>query len=238
MSNDPEIEEEEEEEEKEIVQPSVGFGHKFMMADENAILDNPRKKLWGWLLSFMRPFKGKFIFFTILLLLGTVIQSIIPLLSASIIDYGILNNNSSYVINMSVFLLSILLLMAFTSYVAQYGMGKISQKVTYDIRNDLFLKLQDMSLNYFDQRPSGDIMSIMINDVTQLNQLVGGQFVQIITSVVSLALTVVIMFILNPFLALISMVVFPIFLSVSHYFKKVAMGLFKASRKSIGKVTS
>jgi len=233
-----EIKMEEEEEEKEIIKPTVGFGHKFMMDDEKAKLDNPRKELWGWLLSFMKPFKGKFIIFLLLLLLGTVIQSIIPLLSAGIIDVGIINGNSSYLINMSVFLLSILFLMAVTSYIAQYGMGKISQKVTYDIRNDLFLKLQDMSLNYFDQRPSGDIMSIMTNDVTQLNQLVGGQFVQIITSVVSLALTVIIMFILNPFLALISMVVFPIFLSVSHYFKKVAMGLFKASRKSIGKVTS
>lgn len=237
MSNDQEIEEEEEEE-KEIIKPTVGFGHKFMMDEGKVKLDNPRKDLWRWLLSFMKPFKGKFIFFFILLLLGTVIQSITPLLSANIIDVGIINGDSSYIIGISVFLLSILLLMAVTSYIAQYGMGKISQKVTYDIRNDLFLKLQDMSLNYFDQRPSGDIMSIMTNDVTQLNQMVGGQFVQIITSVVSLALTVVIMFILNPFLALISMVVFPIFYVISHYFKKVAMGLFKASRKSIGKVTS
>ncbi|MHA2181052.1 MAG: ABC transporter ATP-binding protein, partial [Promethearchaeota archaeon] len=236
MSNDREIEEEEEE--KEIIQPSVGFRHKFMMDDEKVQLDNPRKELWGWLLSFMKPFKGKFIIFFILLLLGTVIQSITPLLSASIIDFGIINNNSSYIIIVSVFLLSLLIFMAITSYIAQYGMGKISQKVTYDIRNDLFLKLQDMSLNYFDQRPSGDIMSIMTNDVTQLNQLVGGQFVQIISSVVSVALTVIIMFILNPFLALISMVVFPIYLFISYYFKKVAMGLFKASRKSIGKVTS
>ncbi|MHA1987944.1 MAG: ABC transporter ATP-binding protein [Promethearchaeota archaeon] len=239
MSNDQEIEEEEEEEEeKEIIQPSVGFRHKFMMDDEKVKLDNPRNELWGWLLSFMKPFKGKFVLFFIFLLLGTVIQSITPLLSASIIDLGIINNNSSYVINVSVFLLSILIFMAVISYIAQYGMGKISQKVTYDIRNDLFLKLQDMSLNYFDQRPSGDIMSIMTNDVTQLNQLVGGQFVQIISSIVSVALTVIIMFILNPFLALISMVVFPIYLLISYYFKKVAMGLFKASRKSIGKVTS
>jgi ABC-type multidrug transport system fused ATPase/permease subunit len=237
LSKDQEIEEEEEEE-KEIIKPSVGFRHKFMMDEGKVKLDNPRKDLWGWLLSFMKPFKGKFLLFFILLLIGTVIQSISPLLSANIIDFGIINGNSSYVINMSVFLLSILLLMAVTSYIAQYGMGKISQKVTYDIRNELFLKLQDMSLSYFDQRPSGDIMSIMTNDVTQLNQLVGGQFVQIITGIVSLALTLVIMFILNPFLALISLVVFPIYLSISHYFKKVAMGLFKASRKSIGKVTS
>jgi len=235
LSNHQEIEEEEE---KEIIKPTVGFGHRFMMDDEKVKLDHPRRELWKWLFSYLKPFRGKFTLFLILLLFGTVVQSISPLLSASIIDFGIGENNASFVINMSVILLSALILMAITSYISQYGMGKISQKVTYDIRNNLFLQLQDMSLNYFDQRPSGDIMSIMTNDVTQLNQLVGGQFVQIITSIVSLALTVIFMFVLNPFLALISMVVFPIFLFITHYFKKVAMGLFKDSRKSIGKVTS
>ena len=210
MSNHQEIEEEEEE--KEIIKPTVGFGRKFMMDDEKVKLDHPRREIWKWLFSYLKPFRGKFALFLILLLFGTIIQTISPVLSASIIDFGIINQNATYVINMSVILLSALIFMAITSYLSLYGMGKMSQKVTYDIRNSLFLKLQDMSLNYFDQRPSGDIMSVMTNDVTILNQLVGGQFVQIITSIVSLALTVLFMFVLNPFLALISMVIFPIFL--------------------------
>jgi ABC-type multidrug transport system fused ATPase/permease subunit len=117
-------------------------------------------------------------------------------------------------------------------------MGKISQKITYEIRNDLFHKLQDTSLSYFDKRSSGDIMSITTNDVTQLNMLVGGQFVYIISSVVGLVLTLFVMFFLNPYLTLLSLLIFPVFFFFSYLFRKVAMGLFKESRKTIGKVTS
>ncbi|GAH72645.1 unnamed protein product, partial [marine sediment metagenome] len=59
--------------------------------------------------------------------------------------------NSSYIIVVSTLYFSLLLFMAITTYFAQYGMGKISQKITFEVRNDLFYKLQDMSLSYFDK---------------------------------------------------------------------------------------
>ncbi|MFX1593451.1 MAG: ABC transporter transmembrane domain-containing protein, partial [Promethearchaeota archaeon] len=129
-------------------------------------------------------------------------------------------------------------IMAITNYFALYGMGKLSQKVTYQIRNDLFFKLQEMSLNYFDKKSSGQIISILTNDVTLLNQLVGGQFVQIITSMVSIGLTVIFMFFLNIALSLISLIIFPLFFIITRFFKKVAILLFKEERRTIGKVTS
>ncbi|MCJ7649049.1 MAG: ABC transporter transmembrane domain-containing protein [Candidatus Lokiarchaeota archaeon] len=228
----------EKEEEKEIIQPGVGMRHGFMMDSGKSKLEHPRSELWKWLFSYLGRYKLKFLTFLILLLVGTLVTSVSPIISANIIDYGIVAEDSYYIIIMSTFYFSLLVFMAITTYFAQYGMGKISQKITFEIRNDLFYKLQDMSLSYFDKRSSGDIMSITTNDVTQLNQLVGGQFVSIISSVVGLILTIFIMFILNPYLALISLVIFPIFFFFTYLFRKVAMGLFKESRKTIGKVTS
>lgn len=238
MENKNKQENEEEEEPQEIIQPSAGAHHKFMMDFDSIELDNSRSALWRWLFSYLKPFRGKFSLYLIFLLIGTLITAITPLITASIIDKGIIAGNMPFILIMSVTYFSLLLFMAITTYFSQYGMGKMSQKITYDIRNDLFYKLQDMSVAYFDQRSSGDIMSITTNDVTLLNQLVGGQFVGIITSIVSIALTVLIMFILNPFLALISLPVFPIFLLLTGFFRKMAIGLFKESRKTIGKVTS
>lgn len=228
----------EKEEEKEIIQPGVGMRHGFMMDSGKSKLEHSRSDLWKWLFSYLGRYKWKFLTFLILLLVGTLVTSVSPIISASIIDYGIVAEDSNYIIIMSTFYFSLLVFMAITTYFAQYGMGKISQKITFEVRNDLFYKLQDMSLSYFDKRSSGDIMSITTNDVTQLNQLVGGQFVSIISSVVGLILTIFIMFILNPYLALISLVIFPIFFFFTYLFRKVAMGLFKESRKTIGKVTS
>jgi ABC-type multidrug transport system fused ATPase/permease subunit len=229
---------EKEKEEKEIIQPSVGMQHRFMMDSGKSKLDHPRRELWKWLFSYLGRYRWKFLSFLILLLIGTLVTSVSPIISRGIIDYGIKAKDSSYIINISTLYFSLLLFMAITTYFAMYGMGKISQKITYEVRNDLFYKLQDMSLSYFDRRSSGDIMSITTNDVNQLNQLVGGQFVSIITSIVGLVLTIFIMFFLSPYLALLSLVIFPIFFFFTYLFRKVAMGLFKESRKTIGKVTS
>ncbi|NHJ24047.1 MAG: ABC transporter ATP-binding protein [Candidatus Lokiarchaeota archaeon] len=226
------------EEDKEIIQPSASSRPRFFMEGEKSKLIHPRKELWKWIFSYIKPFRSKFMIYLVLLLIGTLISSITPIISASIIDNGIIAKNSYYIVFMSTFYFSLLVIMAIGTYYSQYGMGKISQKITFEIRNDLFFKLQDMSLSYFDLRSSGDIISITTNDVTLLNQLVGGQFVQIISSIVSLSLTVLIMYLLNVYLALISMIVFPIFFIITYLFRKVAMNLFKESRKTIGSVTS
>ena len=225
-------------EEKEIIQPSVGMHHRFTMDSGKSKLEHSRRELWKWLFSYLGRYKWKFLSFFTLLLIGTLITSVSPIISASIIDNGIIAKNILFIVIMSSIFISLLVIMAITTYVAQYGMGKISQKITFEVRNDLFYKLQDMSLSYFDKRSSGDIMSITTNDVTQLNQLVGGQFVAIISSIVGLVLTIIIMFFLNPYLALLSLVIFPIFFFFTYLFRKVAMNLFKESRKTIGKVTS
>ncbi|MFW9879503.1 MAG: ABC transporter ATP-binding protein [Candidatus Thorarchaeota archaeon] len=237
MLNKPK-QEESEEEEQEIIQPTAMTRHSFMVDFEATDLENSRRTLWKWMLSYISPFRRKFLLFLILLLAGTIISAIVPAISASIIDRGIIREDSYYVLIMSVIYLSLMVFMAITTYYSQYGMGKISQRITFEIRNDLFFKLQDMSLTYFDQKSSGDIMSITTNDVTILNQLVGGQFVQILSSMVLIASTITLMFFLNPFLALISLPIFPFFILISWFFRKVAIGLFKESRKTISKVTS
>jgi ABC-type multidrug transport system fused ATPase/permease subunit len=226
------------EEEKEIIQPNIRSRPHFMMGEGKSKLEHPRRVLWQWLFSYIKPFRMKFFLFLILLIIGSLISSITPLISASIIDNGIVAGDSEYIIYMSTFYFALLFIMAVITYYSQYGMGKVSQSITFEVRNDLFFKLQDMSLTYFDRRSSGDIISITTNDVTLLNQLVGGQFIQIISSIVSLSLTIVIMYFLNVFLALISMVVFPLFFFITYLFRKVAVRLFKESRKTIGNVTS
>ncbi len=230
--------ENDDEEREEIIKPSASTRQRFMLEGDKSKLDHPRKELWRWLISYLKPQKLEFFLYFIFLLVATVISALSPIFSANIIDRGIVTKNTYYIVIMSGIFLILVLIMSITNYFALYGMGKISQKVTYQIRNDLFFKLQDMSLNYFDKRSSGQIISILTNDVTLLNQLVGGQFVQIITSMVSIGLTVIFMFFLNVGLALISLIAFPIFFIFTRFFKKVATLLFKEERRTIGKVTS
>ena len=182
-----------EKEEPEIIAPQASHRPRFLMDTEKTKLVHPRRELWKWLFSYIKPYRGKFVMFFILLLSGTLITSITPIISKNIIDLGIDAGNFQYIIQMTSFYYALLIIMAVITYYSSMGMGNLSQQITYSIRNGLFFKLQDMSLSYFDKRASGDIISITTNDVTILNQLVGGQFVQIINSIISLILTIVIM---------------------------------------------
>ena len=109
----------ENEEEKEIIQPRVGGMHRgFMMDSGPSKLEHPRRELWKWLFSYLGPYKGKFITLFVFLLIGTLITSISPIISANIIDNGIVAKDSIYIVFMSTFYFSLLVAMAITTYFA------------------------------------------------------------------------------------------------------------------------
>ena len=65
------------------------------------------------------------------------------------------------------------------SYVLQRTMVGISQKTLYDIRMDMFRKLESLPISYFDRNPHGTIMSRFSNDTDTLNQLISNSLVQL-----------------------------------------------------------
>jgi len=204
----------------------------------NAKLEHQRGVLWRWIFSYLFKQKKLFIFFVILIAVGTTINSITPLLTRILIDSGIVARNTQIILNISLLFLTLLLLMSIGNYIGSYGLGKIGQGVVFSMRSDVFEQLQKMSMSYFDKHPSGDVISRATNDVDQINLLLGGQLVQIITSIISLILSLTFMFVLSPFLSLFALIVFPVFYLLSKWFRNRVVGAFKETRKKISKVTS
>jgi ABC-type multidrug transport system fused ATPase/permease subunit len=219
--------------------PTVGHRHgRMMFMDDKAKLEHPRSVLWRWIFSYLFKHKMLFLFFVILIIAGTVINSFTPILTRTLIDSGIVEKNTQTILNITVLYLSLMTFMAVGNYIGSYGLGKVGQGVVFSMRNDVFKQLQKMSMSYFDKHPSGDIISRATNDVDQMNLLVGGQLVQIVTSIISLSLSLAFMFILSPFLSLFALVVFPVFYLMSKWFRNRVIGAFKETRKKISKVTS
>lgn len=82
-------EKKERKEEIKINQPSLGSHRRPSFGESKPDLEHPSKVLWKWMLSYIKSFKGKFVLYTILLLLGTIILTISPLVTAATIDNGI-----------------------------------------------------------------------------------------------------------------------------------------------------
>jgi ATP-binding cassette subfamily B multidrug efflux pump len=198
----------------------------------------PRRVLWRWIFSYLFQHKTLFIFYAILIAIGSIINVITPLLTRKLIDAGIIAGNVGVILTITILYTSLMIIIASGNYLGSYGLGKIGQNVVFSMRNDVFEQLQKMSMSYFDKHPSGDIISRATNDIDQMNLLVGGQLVQIVTSILTLGLSVTFMFVLSPFLALFGLIIFPVFFIMSRWFRNRVIGAFKEIRRKISKVTS
>ena len=93
-------------------------------------------------------------------------------------------------------------------------MVKTSQKVTADIRQDLFEHVQKLPLNYFDAHTHGELMSRFTNDVETVQEALNNSFTMVIQSALTLSGTVVMLLVLNVNMSLIVIV----FLCIMFFF--------------------
>lgn len=94
---------------------------------------------------------------------------------------------------------------AISTYTHRFSMSKISTGTLYQIRSDLFAKLQDMPVKYFDVRTHGELMSIFSTDVDTMRQMLSETFPQFIITIVNIVGTTTMMIIISPTLTVISL---------------------------------
>ncbi len=116
------------------------------------------------------------------------------------------------------YILTAILLLAFvyvvniiSTYLQSRLMLSISQGTTQRIRNDLFNKLQQLPLRYFDRRPTGEIMSRFTNDIDNIDVMLNHSLTSIVSGVVTLVGTFVFMLTTSWILTLVTVVFIPVF---------------------------
>jgi len=119
-----------------------------------------------------------------------------------------------------------------------YLMAAIGQRVLLHMRTQIFERIQSLSLSFFDQHESGDLMSRLVNDVQVIAQVLNMGIVQFVGSVLGLVGIVIAMLALNVRLALATFTVLPAMFLVSFVFSKRARTAFRRTRETIGQVSA
>ncbi|RKX85806.1 MAG: ABC transporter ATP-binding protein [Spirochaetes bacterium] len=112
----------------------------------------------------------------------------------------------------------------------------ISQKVLYNLRKDIFLKIQSLSVDFFDKAKTGDIMSKLSNDTATLNRVLNMGLNRFLGSVLTLAGIIVAMFLLNIRLAFISLLMLPVMVLATAVFSRRARKAFQKTRRTISSI--
>ena len=208
-------------------------------------LDDKKKKkrdysdkiLWKWMFSYLKEYKWKFIPLLTFLVIFTTVAAFLPYLQQKIIDDGLLGGNWPLVINLLIVYGLFTIGSTIGSGIVNYSMGKIGTNVIYEVREEIFENLQNMSMDYYDRSHSGDIISIATSDVDQLNMVFGGQLSLVIADAFRGLLIIILMLVMNWELAIISFLVIPTFAVFMKILQKKAKSAFKVTRKAISAVT-
>jgi ATP-binding cassette subfamily B multidrug efflux pump len=115
-------------------------------------------------------------------------------------------------------------------------MAGVSQRMVSGIREALFDKMQRLPLAFYDTRQHGDIMSRLTNDVDAVSVTVSQSAVQLMSGIVVVTVTLAIMFILHPVMALASMIPVPLVFLLTSIVSRRTRTQFKVQQTALGEM--
>ncbi|MDF1512544.1 MAG: ABC transporter ATP-binding protein, partial [Anaerolineae bacterium] len=171
---------------------------------------------------------------TVLVAVSSLLGLLGPYLMGKAVDDYILKNDMPGLLLTAGQMLGVYVLTSLFSWLQTYVMSAASQKAISDIRNELFAKLQTLSLRYFDQRTHGELMSRLSNDVENISVVITSSVTGLLSSVISIVGVAVMMFVINARLALVSLVTLPLSVILSRAIAKRTRKGFRQRQERLG----
>jgi ATP-binding cassette, subfamily B, multidrug efflux pump len=135
------------------------------------------------------------------------------------------------------YLLSLAVTLAI-GYFQDVLLNTIGQRVMYDVREQIFTKLQAIEVSFYDRNPVGRLMTRLTTDVDALNELFTSGLVEVIGNVVLIVGALGMMFYYSWPLALVSLTVVPLLIAATAWFRRGARVGFRAVRTKIARLNA
>jgi ABC-type multidrug transport system fused ATPase/permease subunit len=198
------------------------------------------------LLGYLRPYSGHLLVVGLLVLVSTVLTVVAPGLIGEAVDllWRFFDGELEAGVVWSGLTRSMLLLLG--AYVGAwlanlgsfYLMVTLGQNVLYELRRQIFAKILDLSLSFFDEREAGDLMSRLTNDTDVINRVLSMGLTRMVSSGLTLVGILIAMLALNWRLALVSFSILPVMIFSTVFFANRARRAFRVTRQTIGGVSA
>ncbi len=188
-------------------------------------------RLW----TYLRRQKWALITVVFMTVATTATQLAGPYLLGVAIDNYILPGDLPGLLRIALLMLLFYWLHALLTWLVMYVMAGAAQRMLRDLRNDLFTKLQTLSLRYFDAHAHGDLMSRLTNDMETINMVLTDSVTRLISGVMMLVGVAAVMLWLNPYLAAVSLITVPLMmLTFTRWVGKRTRKGFREQQSSLG----
>jgi len=190
------------------------------------------------LVTLLGPYRGRVALTLLALLVATAASLVPPYLAGRAVDDGIRAGDPSALTVILVVFIGAALVNWGATYVQTLLINWVGQRALQDLRIQVFAHLQRLSIGFYSRNRAGVLISRLTNDVQALDQLVTEGIQTLFSSTLTLIGIAVILVVLDPSLALVTFLTFPILLVGSVAFRLASAGAYRATRERIALVTA
>ncbi len=197
--------------------------------------ENPKetlKRLW----EYLKPHRLRLLLIFSLIIVTSLLMLVGPYLIGRAIDDYIIPKNFRGLLSLVIFMACLYIVNSLLMWLQGYISIRTVQSIVFNLRKDLFNKLQSLPLRFFDSTPHGDIMSRLTNDIDTINMSLGMSLTQFFSGIVSIIGTIFIMLRMSPILTLVSMIVVPLTLLITTFVSSRTRESFLANQTILGQL--
>ena len=189
------------------------------------------------LIELLSPYRWRVLAMLVSLVAATAAALAPAPLAKLAIDQGIQRHDVGALDLIVVLFLVSAIVYAVATYAQTYLVGWVGQRALQDLRVRLFIHLQRLSIGFYSRNRTGVIISRMTNDVEALDQLVEDGLATLIQSGLTLIGVVVILFVLDSHLALLTFLALPVLAVGAFLFRIASADAYRLTREKIASIT-
>lgn len=191
--------------------PGMPFGPRgFLTEEEKNNSPKITKELIFRILSYLKPYWFQLFLVLIVIIISSVLGLLPSLITARIIDEAILGKDMTMLIQLVLLAIVTLAASRIVSVLESYINSWVSERIVYDMKNEMFSHLQTMSHSFFTSEKQGDIITRMNSDISGVSRVISSTLTDIISNVCTVLTTIIALFNIDIKLSIIGILVIPL----------------------------
>ena len=182
----------------------------FLTEEEKKNKPKVDKKLLRRIASYMKPYKLQFALVFLAILLSAVIGLFPSIITGRIVDKALLGDDLGLLIKLLLLAFAALTASQVISVLESYINAWISQRIIFDMKNEMYRHLQWMPHSFFTTEKQGDIITRMNTDISGVSSVISNTLSSCVNNLATVITTLVALFTLSIPLALVGIMIIPL----------------------------
>ena len=183
---------------------------KFLTEEEKKNMPKVTKELLKRILSYLRPYWLQLLLVLLAIILSSSVGLLPSIITGRVVDEALVGKNMKLLIQLLLTAFFTLALSQVISVLESYINAWISQRIIFDMKNEMYDHLQHMPHSFFATEKQGDIITRMNTDISGVSSVISGTLSSIVSNIATVVTTLVALFSMSWKLAIVGVLVIPL----------------------------